>query len=57
MIQLFMVAAVMLFPGMVMHYKGGQSTVDPASVKIEIESNYGTNIYGDESSDPGAAFK
>ncbi|MGQ4257896.1 TRAP transporter large permease subunit, partial [Bordetella bronchiseptica] len=56
-IQLFMVAAVMLFPGMVMHYKGGQSTVDPASVKIEIESNYGTNIYGDESSDPGAAFK
>ncbi|MEB2666890.1 C4-dicarboxylate ABC transporter, partial [Bordetella parapertussis] len=56
-IQLFMVAAIMLFPGMVMHYKGGQSTVDPASVKIEIESNYGTNIYGDESSDPGVAFK
>ncbi|MDM9562106.1 TRAP transporter large permease, partial [Bordetella petrii] len=28
-IQLLMVAAVMLFPGLVMHYKAGQSTVDP----------------------------
>ncbi|MGY0665267.1 TRAP transporter large permease subunit, partial [Bordetella bronchiseptica] len=45
-IQLFMVAAVMLFPGMVMHYKGGQSTVDPASVKIEVEGGYGGSVYG-----------
>ncbi|ETH09566.1 hypothetical protein L564_0247, partial [Bordetella pertussis CHLA-15] len=35
-----------LFPGMVMHYKGGQSTVDPASVKIEVEGGYGGSVYG-----------
>jgi len=56
-IQLVMVAAVMLFPGMVMHYKAGVSTVDPSTVKIEIENTYGTSIYGTESADPAAAFK
>ncbi|MVW80434.1 TRAP transporter large permease [Bordetella sp. 02P26C-1] len=55
-IQLAMVAAVMVFPGMVMHYKAGQSTVDPDTVKIEIESTYGSNPYGDDS-DPSAVFK
>jgi len=51
------VAAVMIFPGMVMHYKAGASTVDPNTVKIEIESTYGSGIYGSGASDPAAAFK
>ncbi|OZI69864.1 TRAP transporter large permease [Bordetella genomosp. 2] len=56
-IQLLMVAAVMLFPGLVMHYKAGQSTVDPSTVKIEIEGSYGGGIYGGAGGDPAAAFK
>ena len=31
-----MVALVIAFPAMVMHYKGAASTVDPNKVKIEI---------------------
>ncbi|MBV7482848.1 C4-dicarboxylate ABC transporter, partial [Bordetella sp. BOR01] len=56
-IQLIMVAAVMIFPGMVMHYKAGASTVDPSTVKIEIDSSYGSGVYGSGSDDPAAAFK
>ncbi|MBI1201511.1 MAG: TRAP transporter large permease subunit [Rhodopseudomonas sp.] len=35
-IQVIMVALVIMFPAMVMHYKGTASTVDPSKVKIEI---------------------
>ncbi|MCA1458456.1 TRAP transporter large permease subunit [Bradyrhizobium sp. BRP22] len=35
-IQIIMVGLVIMFPAMVMHYKGAASTVDPNSVKIEI---------------------
>jgi tripartite ATP-independent transporter DctM subunit len=35
-IQVIMVLLVILFPAMVMHYKGLASTVDPSKVKIEI---------------------
>ena len=35
-IQVIMVALVITFPGMVMHYKKGMSTVDPNKVKIEV---------------------
>ncbi len=35
-IQVIMVCLVILFPQMVMHYKGAASTVDPSKVKIEI---------------------
>jgi tripartite ATP-independent transporter DctM subunit len=35
-IQAVMVLLVILFPSMVMHYKGAASTVDPNSVKIDI---------------------
>ena len=31
-----MVLLVILFPAMVMHYKGAASTIDPNSVKIEV---------------------
>ena len=35
-IQVIMVGLVILFPAMVMHYKGVASTIDPNKVKIEI---------------------
>ena len=35
-IQVIMVGLVILFPAMVMHYKGAASTIDPNKVKIEI---------------------
>jgi TRAP-type mannitol/chloroaromatic compound transport system permease large subunit len=35
-IQVIMVLLVILFPAMVMHYKGVASTIDPSKVKIEI---------------------
>ena len=35
-IQLIMVITVIMFPGMVMHYKAGLSQIDPNKVQIEI---------------------
>jgi TRAP-type mannitol/chloroaromatic compound transport system permease large subunit len=35
-IQVIMVLLVILFPAMVMHYKGAASTIDPNTVKIDI---------------------
>jgi tripartite ATP-independent transporter DctM subunit len=35
-IQVIMVLLVILFPSMVMHYKGTLSTVDPNTIKIEV---------------------
>jgi len=35
-IQVIMVLLVIMFPAMVMHYKGSLSTVDPNKVKIEL---------------------
>jgi hypothetical protein len=35
-IQVIMVVAVIMFPAMVMHYKGLGTGVDPNTVKIEI---------------------
>jgi len=37
-IQIIAVALVIVFPGMVLHYKGAASQVDPNSIKIEIET-------------------
>jgi len=51
-IQLTMVAAVMLFPGMVMHYKSDAPVVDPSTVEINLDlGNYGDSIYGDDEGD------
>jgi len=36
-IQCIMVALVIIFPGMVMHYKGLGTGIDPSKVKIDIE--------------------
>src|SRR2546429_8325125 len=35
-IQVIMVLLVIMFPQMVMHYKGTASTVDPSTIKIEV---------------------
>ncbi|MDR6757385.1 TRAP-type mannitol/chloroaromatic compound transport system permease large subunit [Mycoplana sp. BE70] len=35
-IQVVMVALTILFPQMVMHYKGDAATVDPSTIKIEV---------------------
>jgi len=35
-IQVIMVLLVIMFPAMVMHYKGTLSTIDPNTIKIEI---------------------
>ncbi|AFL52735.1 TRAP-type mannitol/chloroaromatic compound transport system permease large subunit [Sinorhizobium fredii] len=35
-IQILMVALTILFPQMVMHYKGSGATVDPSTIKIEV---------------------
>ncbi|SAH97420.1 C4 dicarboxylate tripartite ATP-independent periplasmic (TRAP) transporter%2C permease [Bordetella ansorpii] len=56
-IQLAMVAAVMAFPGLVMHYKGDAPEVDATKIKIEVPtSDYGSGgIYGGDN--PAADFK
>lgn len=36
-IQCIMVALVIFFPAMVMHYKGAATSIDPSKVKIEIQ--------------------
>jgi hypothetical protein len=36
-IQVAMVAVVMAFPQMVMHYKGTATQVDPSTIKIEVQ--------------------
>ncbi|MCI2808693.1 TRAP transporter large permease [Eoetvoesiella caeni] len=58
-IQLLMVAAVMLFPRMVTHYKDGAHKVDASVIHLETESAYGSGTYssGQDEADPGAAFK
>jgi TRAP-type mannitol/chloroaromatic compound transport system permease large subunit len=53
-IQLVMVTAVMLFPGLVTHYKHDESKVDPATVDFGSGANYGGGAYG---ADPGASFQ
>ena len=56
-IQLLMVVIVLLFPSTVMHYKSGASNVDPDTVNINIQSDYGTGggMYGSDNAMP--AFK
>jgi len=57
-IQLIMVGIVMLFPGIVMHYKSDAPLVDPAQVEISIDGGYGS-LYEDEDADSNLmdAFK
>ncbi|HBP28493.1 MAG: TRAP transporter large permease [Advenella sp.] len=69
-IQLLMVASVLTFPGMVMHYKGTATGIDPSQVTFDTGNSYGTDPYGSDSGsekgesssgdaydDPANAFK
>lgn len=49
-IQILMVAAVMVFPGLVTHYKHDAVMLDPDSVQFGTD-----NVYGSEWGDPGDA--
>jgi len=59
-IQLLMVAAVLLFPGMVTHYKQSVVLVDESTVEFGTENVYGSGSLGDDffnADDAGAAFQ
>lgn len=56
-IQLAMVAAVMIFPGMVTHYKQTGTQVDPATVDFGTGSAYGSDSYGYGDGDGGFGFE
>lgn len=43
-IQIVMIAVVLLFPGMVTHYKGTGAQVDPNTVTIEMQDEYGADL-------------
>ena len=53
-IQLFMVAVVMVFPGMVTHYKHDAPTVDPATIDFGGGADYGSGAYGYDQPGGGA---
>ena len=53
-IQLAMVVIVMAFPGLVMHYKDGESKIDPASVKIEVQGGGGAGFNPYDNGEPPA---
>jgi len=50
-IQILMIAVVLLFPGLVTHYKGSGPQVDPNTVKIEMQDEYGVDANPFDSSD------
>jgi len=52
-IQLIMVIIVLAFPGLVTHYKAGASNIDPSTVNINIQSDYGSGgMYGSDNAMP-----
>lgn len=52
-IQILMIAAVMIFPGMVMHYKSDAVMLDPSTIEFGADSMYGDEWGG---SDGGGAI-
>lgn len=46
-IQLCMVAIVLTFPSLVLHYKGTATKVDPMTIQIGVD-DYGSDGYGDD---------
>jgi tripartite ATP-independent transporter DctM subunit len=46
LIQLLMVATVLMFPGLVTHYKSGHTTVVPSSVKLDVQPLNGASPFG-----------
>ncbi len=56
-IQIVMVVMVMVFPGLVTHYKHDESKVDPSTVDFGSGASYGPGLYGGSDGDAGAAFQ
>lgn len=56
-IQLVMVAVVLAFPGIVTHYKSNASTIDPATVDLNIQGNPYENPDFSTDQDPSKAFR
>lgn len=54
-IQILMVVAVMVFPGMVMHYKSDAIMLDPDTVQFGADSMYGSEWGSDD--DSGSVFQ
>jgi len=53
-IQLLMVMTVMVFPGIVTHYKSDIQMVDPSTVEFGVGNVYGTDSFGN--GDPASMF-
>lgn len=56
-LQLIMVAIVLAFPGIVTHYKSNASSVDPATVDLNIQGNPYGSTESNTDFDPNKAFK
>lgn len=63
-IQVLMVATVLIFPGLVTHYKQGQVLLDESTIEFGVDNIYGSDSYGSDpfganpySDDPGASFQ
>ncbi len=57
-IQIVMIAIVLLFPGLVTHYKGNAAQIDPSTVSIEMQDEYGADSNPfDDSGDGMPVFK
>jgi TRAP-type mannitol/chloroaromatic compound transport system permease large subunit len=54
-IQLLMVVSVMIWPGMVLHYKGVGTGVDPATVRFDMGTSYDSGGYSTDPYGSGAA--
>ncbi len=55
-IQIVMIAVVLLFPGMVTHYKGTGAQVDPNTVTIEMQDEYGADLNPFDDSGEGSGM-
>ncbi|MCB4321369.1 TRAP transporter large permease subunit [Alcaligenes sp. 13f] len=55
-IQIVMIAVVLLFPGMVTHYKGTGAQVDPNTVTIDMQDEYGADLNPFDNSGEGGGM-
>ena len=55
-IQIVMIAVVLLFPGMVTHYKGTGAQVDPNTVTIDMQDEYGADLNPFDDSGEGSGM-
>jgi len=56
-IQLLMVAAVLVFPGLVTHYKHGEVLLEDSQIQFGTESTYGSDSYGFGTDDAASSFQ